>query len=311
MEPVLRAFAKDLISALSYLHANGVIYCDLKPGNILLNEYSSLKLCDFGLSQKLVDMVNGEEQGGDNIDRQGTPYYMAPEMFDQGGVYSFSSDIYALGSVLYELASGKTPFTDENFTELVRSICESEPKMLVGVTEECSDFILKLLEKNPARRPKWPEIFRHKWLDGMIIEEYEYPEEPHFQKYIQSKGLDRIGVEGMKTLVESEAFIAPTISKLDLSSATKEEHILRLSLNVKKNITRETGEYLDFTDDHQDVKLDKNMTINLGKKVVGQTTTEITEEVTNKSHDNISQMEDSKSKISSMHKILRSHKSFE
>ena len=52
-EPTLQKFGRDLAQGLYYLHFNGIIYCDLKPSNVLLNEYSTLKLCDFGLARKL------------------------------------------------------------------------------------------------------------------------------------------------------------------------------------------------------------------------------------------------------------------
>lgn len=55
-EPTLQKFGRDLTQGLYYLHFNGIIYCDLKPSNVLLNEYSTLKLCDFGLARKLSDL---------------------------------------------------------------------------------------------------------------------------------------------------------------------------------------------------------------------------------------------------------------
>lgn len=308
---MLRSFAKDLVSALSYLHANGIIYCDLKPGNVLLNEYSTLKLCDFGLSQKLVDMVHGEDQAADSIDRQGTPYYMAPELFDQGGVFSFASDIYALGSVLYELASGKTPFTNENFTELVRNISENTPTPLAEVSEVCNDFILKLLEKNAALRPKWSTIFMHPWLAGINFEDYDYPEETHFEKYIREKQAYNQEAGSKVSDYDMDINAGASISKLDVTAGVRDDHILRLSLNVKKNINRETGDYIDPTDDNQDVKLDKNMTINLGKKDASQTASEIGEDNGNKSQDNVSQMEEERAKASPVLKSLKFQKSFE
>lgn len=57
IEPVIKAFARDLVNALTYLHSNGIVFCDLKPKNIILNEYSEIKLCDFALCQRIVDMI--------------------------------------------------------------------------------------------------------------------------------------------------------------------------------------------------------------------------------------------------------------
>jgi serine/threonine-protein kinase ULK4 len=313
IEPVLKSFTKDLVSALSYLHANGIVYCDLKPGNILLNEYSNLKLCDFGLSQRLVDLVQGEEVNPE-AERKGTPYYMAPELFDQGGVFSFAADVYALGAVLYELASGKTPFSNENFTELVKSICEGEPRKLTNVSDDCSQFILSLLDKNPATRPKWRQICSHKWWGGVAFETYQYPEESHFEKYIRDKGLDRVEPEKsmlLKEGLDTSNILGNTLLNHDTTGITKEENLLRLSLNVKKNITRETGDYMDTADDHQDIRLDKNMTINLGKNNTTHTISDFLEEAAQKSQENISPNEDQKSKASPVLKSLRSHKSFE
>jgi serine/threonine-protein kinase ULK4 len=59
----VKKFGRDLAQGLYYLHANGIIYADLKPSNVLLNEYSNLKLCDFGLAKKLVDLIQADPEG--------------------------------------------------------------------------------------------------------------------------------------------------------------------------------------------------------------------------------------------------------
>ena len=79
-EPAIRRFGYELIEGLSYLHSNGVIYADLKPSNVLLNEYSNLKLCDFGLSKKISDLTEAGDSDPSKP-KPGTPYYMAPELF--------------------------------------------------------------------------------------------------------------------------------------------------------------------------------------------------------------------------------------
>lgn len=121
-ETTIQKFGRDLTQGLYYLHFNGIIYCDLKPSNVLLNEYSTLKLCDFGLARKLSDLVAGKNGAGNtgpeevttsengSKRKNGTPYYMAPELFNDEGVYSFQSDIWALGCVIYEMSTGLPPF---------------------------------------------------------------------------------------------------------------------------------------------------------------------------------------------------------
>ena len=106
------------------MHANSIIYCDLKPSNVLLNEYSTLKLCDFGLARKLQDLASKkeEEDGEEPKAKSGTPYYMAPELFSDEGVHSFQSDVWALGCVLFEMATGKPPFSASGLKDLIQQI---------------------------------------------------------------------------------------------------------------------------------------------------------------------------------------------
>ena len=68
------------------MHSNSIIYADLKPSNVLLNEYNTLKLCDFGLSKKLSDL---DKETAEPLQKSGTPHYMAPELFADDGTYSF------------------------------------------------------------------------------------------------------------------------------------------------------------------------------------------------------------------------------
>jgi len=84
----------QISSALSYLHVKGVIHCDIKPGNILVNKNQKVFLADFGVAR----YIRGNETGG-------TPPYMAPEQFT-GKKISPKTDIYALGVTIYELLSG-------------------------------------------------------------------------------------------------------------------------------------------------------------------------------------------------------------
>lgn len=102
-EVAIKAFGKDILAGLRYLHERGIIFVDLRPSNLLLNEYSVVKLADFGQARRIVDLTPTES-------KRGTPYYMAPELFQDGSVYSYYSDFWAFGCVLYEMAAGHPPF---------------------------------------------------------------------------------------------------------------------------------------------------------------------------------------------------------
>jgi serine/threonine-protein kinase ULK4 len=300
---VLKSFARDLVSALMYLHSNGVVFCDLKPGNILLNEYSNVKLCDFGLSQNIIDMVQNEES---DVKRTGTPYYMAPELFNENGTFSFASDIYALGVVLYELASGKTPFTQESFIELAKNICEKDVAPIPTLSSECNNLILRMLEKNPARRAKWSEITRHPWWTGISFEEYDYPEQPHFDQFLNKMGYTNREEKVTPDSYEPEASIKRSgVETGKAKGSANEEQLLRLSLNIMKNIKEEKRELLEGQAEQRDLRLDKNRTVNMG---FSARPAEDGEEAS-KSQELMANFEGDKSKLSS--KTMKSSKTVE
>ena len=78
---------------------------------MLFNEYGNVKISDLGLAKQLVDLITSTVQGPEDreqrdMSKRGSPFYMAPELFQDGGVYSYQSDLWALGCVAYELAKG-------------------------------------------------------------------------------------------------------------------------------------------------------------------------------------------------------------
>jgi serine/threonine protein kinase len=138
-------------AGLAAAHAGGLIHRDIKPGNILLETPSDrVKLTDFGLARAAEDV---------KLTRTGfvagSPLYMAPEQA-RGEEVDHRADLFSLGSVLYEAATGTPPFEGKTPLVVLRRVADETPPPLSSVNSEVphwlSDIVDKLLAKNPADR---------------------------------------------------------------------------------------------------------------------------------------------------------------
>ena len=115
-------FMITVAQAVQYAHDHGVLHRDLKPGNILVDATGQPHLTDFGLA-KLTD-TDFSISKSDGL--MGTPSYMAPEQAE-GGKGSVATDVYSLGTILYQMLTGRLPFTAPTALETLRLISEQEP----------------------------------------------------------------------------------------------------------------------------------------------------------------------------------------
>lgn len=146
-------YALQICSALDYVHKRGIVHRDLKPGNLLLGADGRLKLSDFGVAW-LVD--------GQHLTREGRTVgsfaYMSPEQISGSEKLTASSDLYALGCVLFEMIAGQRVFGEKLGPAVLMDHLRTVPPNVRRFAPDCpiqlANLIAQLLEKSPARRPK-------------------------------------------------------------------------------------------------------------------------------------------------------------
>jgi serine/threonine protein kinase/tetratricopeptide (TPR) repeat protein len=146
------SLARQITSGLAAAHDVGIVHRDLKPQNILVDTAGRAYISDFGLAKSYEASAAGLTRPGDFI---GTPRYMAPESVE-GQPTDHRSDLYALGLILYEMASGSTPFPGDSALEVLMQRVRIAPRPLKEVAPDLPPFfghvVMRCLEKNPANR---------------------------------------------------------------------------------------------------------------------------------------------------------------
>ena len=161
----LVALGSQMAKALSAAHAAGITHRDIKPDNIMVRDDGYVKVLDFGLA-RLLPTGSGEDAA--TLAQQtmpgmimGTVAYMSPEQAS-GQSVGQPSDIFALGIVFYELATGRHPFHADTLVGYLQAITLQSPvapsSLKPGIPAALDQLILQMLEKDPSRRPSADEI---------------------------------------------------------------------------------------------------------------------------------------------------------
>jgi serine/threonine-protein kinase len=153
-EPELARLAVQMAEGLAAAHGQGVVHRDLKPGNLRITPDGRLKVLDFGLA-RMLDAGSLSTTVSDAHPAAGTLAYMAPEVLG-GQPASEGSDIYSLGIVLYEMATGRRPFKDESALALMYAVLNSTPpaprSLNAAISARLDAIILRAIDRDPERR---------------------------------------------------------------------------------------------------------------------------------------------------------------
>ena len=210
-EEECRFYSGEVALALDYLHqVHHVVYCDLKPENIMLDHQGHIKLIDFGFAVQV-------QEGEVLTDACGTAMYLAPEIAGRNRGYSFAVDFWALGCVIYEMMAGVAPFGDqgdESKFEIFNNILQGKVKYPSHFSQAAIGLIAGLLQTNQEKRFKFKDLKDSTWFRGMdwnaLLDERVKPpwrprEEPPGGRACFLNWDDLIIVEKSTTLTESEA----------------------------------------------------------------------------------------------------------
>ncbi|CCW68742.1 unnamed protein product [Phytomonas sp. Hart1] len=158
----VRLLGSDVCSGLFYTHTKGLLHRKLKPSSLFMDSTASLVLSDFDLACPWQNAGHGPLIG--------TPPYIAPEffVFSAKDALSISSDLWSLGCVLYELASGEPPFKGKDLKELLTNVFTQPVHPIEGLGGDFNELIAHLLEKNPLHRATWKDVLSCGFWGGAL-----------------------------------------------------------------------------------------------------------------------------------------------
>ena len=143
---------EGVLTALAYSHANGIVHRDIKPGNIMITDHGDVKVMDFGIARALDD-VSATMTATWNV--VGTAQYLSPEQAS-GEVADNRSDLYSVGCVLYEMLTGRPPFTGDTPVSIafqhVSADLISPSKLNAKLNPQFDHFLSVVMSKDPANR---------------------------------------------------------------------------------------------------------------------------------------------------------------
>ncbi|KAL4239246.1 3-phosphoinositide dependent protein kinase-1 [Mactra antiquata] len=190
-EDCSRFYCAEIVKALEYLHGAGIVHRDLKPENILLNDEMHIQITDFG-SAKIFKEGDTSEENSSNQRKNsfvGTAQYVSPEVLTSKSA-SKSSDLWALGCILYQFLSGEPPFRGGHEYQIFQKITKLEYEFPEGFNSLARDLVQKLLVLDPDKRLGSDEmggfdaLKSHDFFTGIDWDHLEETKPPELVPYL-------------------------------------------------------------------------------------------------------------------------------
>lgn len=191
-----RFYSAEVVLALEHLHGLGIIHRDLKPENILLDADMHIKITDFGTA-KILSGPDVNEKGRNSF--VGTAQYVSPELLTDKRANK-SSDLWALGCIIYQLLSGLPPFRASNEYQIFKKIIALDFEFPTGFPEVPKGLVQSILVLDPTKRRGceecggFPSLKSHEFYEEIDWENLPTTKPPALLPYLPSTCTDREGL---------------------------------------------------------------------------------------------------------------------
>ena len=209
-EPIIWSYAIQMIEGLKALHDKKIMHRDLKSANIfLIKDNHQCKLGDMNVSKVIKEKVLRTQTG--------TPYYASPEVWNDNP-YSYKSDLWSIGCVIYELCALRPPFQGKDLDELYENVCKGKPERINKIySDDLWEMILMLLQVDVNKRVDCDQFLNSDLIKKKIEEMKNNP-----NTFLEALSLDK------NKKIQDDEFLLQTIKFNDISE-------IKAQLPTKKN----------------------------------------------------------------------------